>query len=68
MRCQDLSPSVRYAQKAIPLHVAFDSELVQNSHYEMITLHSMKNLQHANDALGRNNNQQMEEDIETPKI
>jgi hypothetical protein len=37
----------------------FGSEIVQNSRYEKITLHSLEHLQLANDAFGRTNKPEM---------
>jgi hypothetical protein len=40
-------------KKTIAFHLDFSPEFVKNTRYEMQTLYSMKNLQLANEALGR---------------
>lgn len=46
-------PSVHYAQKTVAFHFEYGSEVFENARYEMQTLYSMDNLQHANQSLGR---------------
>ena len=40
-------------KKAVAFHFEFGSEVFENARYEMQTLYSMDNPQHANQSLGR---------------
>ena len=42
-----------YAQKTVAFHFEFGSEISANTRYKMQSMFSMKNLQLANEALGR---------------